>query len=560
MLFELVNSLFSKLGIIVLAAFILSRLNIFKYFILKEKLTKTDKVIFSVVFGIVGIVGTYSGIPIHGAIANSRSIGVIVAGLLGGPTVGIVAGLIAGIHRMVIVTGRFTAVACGISTIIGGFIAGLAKKKIDQKSRKWLWGAIVAFFIETIQMGIILLIAKPFEDALFLVKLIFIPMTFINSIGTGALILFIEQIFEEHERAGAVKAQLALNVATKTLAILRNGLNYISASKVAKIIRENTDVDAVALTDQTMILAHVGIGDDHHKNGRKIYTNITKKVIESGKYMVAQEKEKIECPAAGCKLGSSIVVPLKIKDQVIGTLKLYKKTENSISSYDIVLAKGLGHLFSTQIELSQIEHQRDLLQKAELKALQAQIQPHFLFNALNTIISFCRTDALKARDLLTKLSLFLRTSFKTNEEFIPFEQEIEHVKNYLDIEHARFSERLKVNYDIDNKINCLVPPLILQPVVENALIHGLKDKKQDGLLCISAKSKDDNVVIEVTDNGIGMSKEKVYDLLNKDQSNGIGVNNVNDRLLSIYKTSLQIDSSPNKGTRVKITLPNVGVI
>ncbi|XMB85181.1 sensor histidine kinase [Mycoplasmatota bacterium WC44] len=561
MLFDLLNSLFSKLGIIVLAAFILSRLKIFKYYILKEKLSKTDKVIFSVVFGIVGILGTYSGIPIQGAIANSRSIGVIVAGLFGGPTVGIAAGLIAGIHRMFMITGRFTAIACGISTIVGGVIAGLAKKRIDEKNNKWLWGALLAFLIEAIQMGVILLIARPFEEALLLVQLIFIPMTFINSVGTGAFILLIQQIFEEHERAGAVKAQLALNIATKTLAILRNGLNYSSALKVAKIIHENTEVDAVALTDQTMILAHIGIGDDHHKNGRKIYTKITERVIGSGKYMIAQEKEKIECPTDKCKLGSSIVVPLKIKDHVIGTLKLYKKSENAITSYDIELAKGLGHLFSTQLELSQIEHQRDLLQKAELKALQAQIQPHFLFNALNTIISFCRTDALKARDLLTKLSFFLRTSFKTNDEFISFEQEIEHIKNYLDIEEARFSDRLKVEYDIDNKISCLVPPLILQPIVENALKHGLKNKKQDGMLCISAKSINNDVVIEISDNGVGVTKERVNYLLNhRDPSDGIGVNNVNDRLISIYKTSLQIDSSPNMGTRVKITLPDVEVI
>jgi len=556
MVVELFQNLFNKLGFIILAAFLLSRSSFIKGYILKKRLSLKDKIIFSIVFGCVGIIGTYSGVQVNGAIANSRSIGVIVAGLFGGPWVGVVAGIIAGVHRMVIPVGRFTAIACGISTIIGGFIAGYSKKYIDDKPNKWIYGMILTVIIEAIQMGIILIVAKPFEQALELVTLIFLPMAFINSFGTGAFILLIQQIFEENERAAAVKAQLALSIATKTLPIFRNGLSNESAEAVARIIEKDTDFSAVSFTDTERIITFIGIGEDHHKKDDIIKTEITKKAIKENMFLIAKEKEEIECFSPKCKLMSAIIVPLKMKEQVIGSLKLYKTAENSITSSDEELAKGLGHLFSTQIELSQITLQQELLGKTELRMLQAQIQPHFLFNALNTIIVFCRTDALKARELLLKLSYYLRTSFKTNEDFIPFKQEIEHVDSYLSIEEARFSDRLEVVYDIDETINCKVPPLILQPIVENALKHGLMSTNTGGKLEIIAKDEAENVIIKIKDNGVGIKKDRLECLLDKSCENtGIGVSNVNDRLKSIFGTVLEIESEEGEGTTVTVTIP-----
>ncbi|MCG8482603.1 MAG: histidine kinase [Clostridia bacterium] len=555
-LLELSRSLFNKLGIIILIAFLLSRSTIIKRYLLKSEMSVKDKITFSVVFGGLGIIGTYSGIHIYDAIANSRSIGVIVAGLFGGPLIGTTAGLIAGIHRILIPMGRFTALACGISTIIGGIIAGYAKKYIDNKPHKWIYGIGLTVIIEAIQMVIILLISKPFDQALLLVKIIFFPMAFINSFGTGVFLLLIQQIFEENERAAAVKAQLALNIATKTLPILRQGLNEQSAKDAAQIIYETTNFSAVSFSDTKIVLAFIGEGSDHHKAGNPINTEITRKVIKSNQYIIAQEKSEIECGEKSCVLKSAIIVPLNMNDQVAGTLKLYKTTENSITSSDIELTKGLGHLFSTQLELSKITYQEELLVKTELRMLQAQIQPHFLFNALNTIIGFCRTDALKARDLLLKLSHYLRTSFKTNESFIPLNQEFEHIESYLSIEEARFSERLKVIYHIDSNIQCMVPPMILQPIVENALKHGLMPANSEGVLTIEAKEGSKYVIIKISDNGLGMTNKQLNSLYDKDcKEHGIGINNVNDRLMSIYGTSLDIQSALGKGTSVTITIP-----
>ena len=123
-----------------------------------------------------------------------------------------------------------------------------------------------------------------------------------------------------------------------------------------------------------------------------------------------------------------------MQDNIIGSLKIYKSSGNSINPSDIELAKGLGHLFSTQLELSQIDYQKELLIESEIKALQAQIQPHFIFNALNTIAVFCRTNPNKARELILDLSSYLRNSFKNQGEFIPLSKEIESVQSYLSIE------------------------------------------------------------------------------------------------------------------------------
>lgn len=556
MLIELLQELLNKLSIVVFFAFFLTKSSLFQRYILKKKMNLVDKIFFSIAFGCVGILGTYWGVPIEGSLANSRSIGIVLAGILGGPLVGTGAGLIAGIHRMLIPDGRFTALACGLSTILGGIIGGVSKKYIDEKHKKWVYGLIIGMVVECLQMSIILLISKPFEQAFYVVRILFFPMTMINVLGITIFLMLIQQFNDEHEKAGGEKAQLALNIAARTLPYLRKGLTEYSALSTAHIIYYMTDASAVAMTDKKRILAHVGFGDDHHKKGDSIDTKITRDVLNRGLFMVAQEKCEINCKNEDCPLKSVIVVPLKMQDNIIGCFKIYKNLGNGVTPSDIELAKGLGHLFSTQLELSQIDYQKELLIESEIKALQAQIQPHFLFNALNTIAVFCRTNPNKARDLILDLSNYLRNSFKNQGEFIPLEKEIESVQAYLSIEQARFSERLNVAYDIQANMDVYIPPLILQPLVENAIKHGLLSNIKGGTVKISAFYEVDDVVIMVEDTGVGMSENQIYSLLNnKYEEKGVGLTNVNNRLQCIYGNKLTIESVIGKGTKVTIRIP-----
>lgn len=539
------------------------RFDIFKR-LLTGKATRYEKLSLSVLFGVFGIAGTYMGVPVQNAIANSRVVGVALGGILGGPLVGLSAGIIAGGHRFLMDMGGFTAVACGIATVVEGFAGSLIYHKLKQKQFDPTAAFIAGITVEIIQMLIILLLARPFDAAVNLVKVIALPMILVNSIGLAVFVELVSSVSREQERFGAYQAQTALKVALRTLPFLRNGLNYKSASETAQIILEMTDLDAVAITDESKILAHKGAEEDHHKPGTPLLTSATKTALASGEIAVPLTKHEIGCKNNKCRLGSAIIVPLKRWDKTIGALKLYRLKEGGISSLDMELADGLAHLFSNQLELAEVENQRKLLCDAEIKALQAQINPHFLFNAINTIISYTRTNPETASDLLVKLAEFFRKNINPGNENVPLSTELEHCKAYIAIEMARFEDRVKVNYDIDKEtLNCELPPLILQPLVENALKHGILPREEGGEITIGANRENGSVKVFVKDNGIGMTKDQIESLFSgkmksySQNGSGIALRNVNARLTTIYGAnhSLSVESELNKGTTVSFTIP-----
>jgi sensor histidine kinase YesM len=194
---------------------------------------------------------------------------------------------------------------------------------------------------------------------------------------------------------------------------------------------------------------------------------------------------------------------------------------------------------------------------AEMAFLQAQIKPHFLYNALNTIISFCYTDPEKAADLITELSNYLRSSFDFSnlDKFVRIEKEMEFIQSYLAIEKARFEERINCEYDVD-PINFMIPTLLLQPIVENAVKHGILKKEEGGNIKISIKEKGDFIIIKVEDDGIGISKEKLKTILRENfKGKSVGLRNVTKRFKRIYGYGIEIESEIGKGTIVSIKIP-----
>lgn len=550
-IFKIALDLINSLSLMFVITFLLSKTDSFKNLILNKQNTFYNKIFLTIMFGLFGIFGTYYGFPIDGAIANSRAIGVVVAGLLGGPFVGIGSGLIAGIHRWAIDVGGFTAFACMLSTICEGIIGSIAYKYKNKVKRKWLLGFYITVLAEILQMIIVIGVAKPYALAIKLVGKIIIPMTLVNSVGVALFIILLESIYKEQQREAAAQSELALKIADKTLPILRNGINRETALTTCNIIYSIAKVDAVAITEGSEILAHVGIGSDHHLPGEMIKTSVTKTVLETEKSIIVENHNKIGCQNKSCKLNSAIIVPLLKKDRVIGVLKIYKTKENGISDVDVQLAEGLAKLFSTQIELAEIDYNAQLLSKAELKALQAQINPHFLFNALNTIVSMCRINPEIARKLLINLGNFLREGFKENSDIVDINNEIKHVEAYLEIEQARFGDKLKVVYDI-NTDNFQIPHLILQPLVENAVKHGIYPKKEGGTIAIAIKDCGDCYNIKIEDNGVGFDQP-----FEKPTNHGIGINNIDKRLKSIYGSDygLKIESKKSLGTKVLVNIP-----
>lgn len=558
MIWSIALTLAERLGIIATAAFMLSRTPALGR-ILSRQLTARDKLLLTLVFGFMGILGTYAAIPVHGALANSRVVGVMVAGLLGGPLVGAGAGLIAGVHRYFI--GGFTAFSCGLAAVLEGTLGGLVQHYYRRGPIPWPVALAAGVGGETLQMLVILATARPFAEAWALVQVIGLPMIIVNSIGVAIFMVIVKSAAEQQEHIAACQAQRALRIATQTLPYLRRGLNRESAAAAARIILGTTRLAAVAITDGREILTHMGTGSDHHHPGTPVLTRATLQALATGEVQVARTREEIGCREKSCRLASAVVVPLKRGESTIGTLKLYRERENSITPVDLELARGLAHLFSVQLELAELERQARLRSQAELKTLLAQVHPHFLFNALNVIVSLVRTQPEKARELLLKLARFFRYSLKREEGPIPLAEELAHVEAYLAIEEARFGHKLRVIRHVDPEaLACPVPPFTLQPVVENAIKHGLQPKTQGGKLILSISREAQEVVVAVEDDGIGIPPGELEKILlpGYGKGHGLGLSIVNERLKGLYGPAyaVKITSVPGKGTKVVLRFPH----
>lgn len=542
---EVFFNLAERLGVIVTLAFFLSRTKLFGN-ILNQQLNIIQKIGLIIGGGLFGILGTYWGIPIKGAIANSRVIGPAIVGIIGGPYIGLLAGFIAGFHRALL--GGFTAVACGISTTVEGLIAGLVAKKFSDKKFKWYFGILTGMSIEMLQMIIILTLAKPFKDALDLVEVIGIPMIVINGIGIGIFLLILENVVEEKKKIGAVFAAKALHIANETLPILREGLTVETAKKVAEIILNKTDADAVAITDRNSVLSYTGCGNHKEIIKKAIEDQEILQTLEKGDICTVSEKENNKGDSKGNNLTTAIICPLFIKNNLIGTLQLFYNRFMQLNEFTTTFVKGLSQLISTQLEIAALEKQTKLLAKAELKALQAQINPHFLFNSLNCIVALCRIDPEKARELIIKLSEYFRRNLREWDPLIPLSEELENVNLYLTFEKARFSDKLHIEFDINNETTTVkVPPFSVETLVENAIKHGLLPKK-GGTLQIKASKNGHKVVIEVADNGIG---------INGNTKDGVGLTNLKERLKNLFgeEGELVITPSEKGGTIARLIIP-----
>lgn len=351
-----------------------------------------------------------------------------------------------------------------------------------------------------------------------------------------------------------------LQIASETLPYLRRGLNEETAAKTVEIIQKISDVAAVAITDREKVLAYIGAGADHHKPGGSIMTDATREVLVTGELKVVRSGRDLQCPVPGCPLESAVISPLKCRDEIVGTIKLYRTQPGEIPQNLVKLAEGLAQLLGMQMELAELDRQAQLVTKAELEALQAQINPHFLFNTLNTIIMFSRTNPETARRLLIRLASFFRHALKRHGHFNTLREEIEYLNTYLILEKARFREKLRVVRNIDRELlDYQVPVLTIQPLVENAIKHGILPKPGQGTVQITAQRLDEDMLIVIKDDGVGIPPERLSEVLQPGvgSGNGVGLSNVHERLKSLFGKDygLHIISAPNAGTSVYVRVP-----
>lgn len=553
---DLVLSLLQQMCVYLVLAYMLSKTPIF---IPLFSISKRPAHLFGVyvLFSSFCIMGTYFGLQINDAIANTRAIGAVMGGLFGGPLVGLAVGFTGGMHRYTL--GGFTDVACAISTTAEGLIGGLLHSYLIKRNNKQKLFApsmvlYITFVAEIVQMLIILLVAKPFSQAYELVSDIAAPMIIANSVGAALFMSILQDrktIFEEYS---ATFSRRALNIAERSVGILVHGFNSSNASQVARIIYEETNVGAVAITDHDKILAFVGIGDDHHKLNRPISSQATLDAIAQNRIIYLDGKENTyQCSISEhCKLGSALIIPLRTGDRVIGTIKLYEPKRKLFSTINMSMAEGIAQLLSSQILHGDYLTKQTLLNQAEIKLLQAQINPHFLFNALNTISAIIRRDPDKARTLIQHLSQFFRSNLKQNIESVTLREEIAHVNAYLTIEMARFSDRLSIDIDIDDRIlEISIPSFTLQPLVENAIKHGIANLLEGGKVRIYSEIVTQGYKITVEDNAGAYCKPST-------NHQGLGMQIVDKRLTNQFgrDAALKIDVENNTYTRMSFIIPN----
>jgi len=530
--------LLEQSSLMIVLFIIITKIKGFKYIFQKENYKFKDLLVISLIFTALAILGTYNGIDVQGAIANTRIIAIVSGGVLFGPLVGITSGIISGLHRYIIDIGGITAFPCFVSSIFAGVLSGFFYRKISIRY-KGIYAIACGIISESFSMILIYLLSKPHNIAIGIIKKIYIPMI-VGQIGIGLLISIVGAIKREKEEVAAMQSKLALDIANKTLPYFRS-INEESLEKICRIIKDEINSDAVSITDKNEVLAYVGVGEEAFKFPYTEISNITKCAIKENKILNIQVKKEESSVSEKVDLKTAMIIPLTDSKGIVGTLKIYYTKKYDMSYSKQSLAIGLSQIISTLMEISKIEKIENEKKKSEIKALQRQINPHFLFNALNTITSFIRINPDKARNLIINLSTYMRYNLEVNDNLIDINKELEQVKAYVEIEKARFGDKLTVLYNIDDNIDAKIPSLTIQPLVENAIIHGIRKNGGCGTVVIGVKKEDGYTKVWVENNGIPIELDIIKRVYSGEMpENKIGLYNVHLRLKLIYGQGLNI--------------------
>jgi two-component system, LytTR family, sensor kinase len=341
-----------------------------------------------------------------------------------------------------------------------------------------------------------------------------------------------------------------LAFATSSLRELRQGLSRRSAERVLPVVAEQAGADAVAIYGIGGLLAfharQVSLAEPHRLHLAE----------ESGHVLDAMRAGRLRLLRVhgegrdGCELRSAAVIPLTVSGEPVAGLVTYHLHQPPPGALRI--ASDLAELLATQLRLQQAELERVALSRSELRTLQAQISPHFVYNALTTIAAFIRTDPDRARQLVLEFAEFTRRAFRSPQaEFSTLADELVYVNQYLLLEQARLGDRLAVKYQIEPEVlNVTVPTLVLQPLVENAVKHGVEAVRGAGTITLRAEDDNEECLVTVSDDGAGFEP-------GSDGAEPGALHNVDRRLREVFgaQHGVTLESSPGHGTTVRLRVP-----
>lgn len=385
-----------------------------------------------------------------------------------------------------------------------------------------------------------------------------VVMVIAGIVFTFSLVLVIRLLMDP-DSVRARQSDAMLRLASQTLASMKDGMTEAAAQEICQLLLPSTAAIAVAITDKEQILGYAGFEEEENPSGSIIQTHATHATIADGLMRVLLTPEDIGFPAQSSTIKAGIIVPLIVGPRVEGTLKFYYRRPSHISETQKSIAEGFGQLLSTQMAAAALEEQTKLATSMELKALQSQINPHFLFNTINTIASLIRTNPEKARVLLREFAVFYRRTLEDSADLILLAREIEQTTRYFTFEVARFGDdRVSMEVHIAPEVqDMLVPPFLVQPLVENAVRHAMPSEGKL-VVTVSGEVDGEDVIVRVADNGVGMTEEARQNILHPESSTGLGiaVKNVHDRMRGYFgpDTHMEVESELGKGTTVTLVL------
>jgi two-component system, LytTR family, sensor kinase len=344
-----------------------------------------------------------------------------------------------------------------------------------------------------------------------------------------------------------------LHTASLASPALREGLTSGSAERSIRHLRALLGTPALALTDTEALLAWDGDGEHHGTQSARLATE----TVDRGSTRVFDQAD-LACGDAACAVRTAVVSPLVVDERIVGTLQVFAPQQSAGLAR---AADEVARWVSGQLDLAELDASRTRAMEAEVRALRAQISPHFIYNSLGAIASFVRTDPDRARELLLEFADFTRYSFRSHGDYTTLSEELRSVERYLLLEQARFGDRLQVTLRIAPEVlPVVVPFLCVQPLVENAVRHGLAGSDGVGHISINAQDRGQECVIEVEDDGIGEDPEKVRRALAGDASEAsasVGLGNVDTRLRTAFGDDfgLVVETAPGAGTKVIVRVP-----
>src|SRR5947209_11234803 len=373
-------------------------------------------------------------------------------------------------------------------------------------------------------------------------------------IGLSALAVAVWRSTRAPRSLGIPEAamQAALHAASATLPFLRRGLSARTAEGATPHLRALTGAAAIALADTRAVLAIDGEGREQVRPG-----DLLSRLLAATRDNRLHIVPRLVSSDPTCPLRSAVLAPLMVQGKRAGTLIAFYRSVGRPSQAELRVVQEGASLVSAQVELSLIAAQEQRLAQAELRALRAQISPHFIYNALAAVAGEIHSRPEEARELLIDFAQFTRYLFRDGRSYVTLAEELEHVARYLRLEQARFPD-LQVTIDVPQAAaDAVVPAMSVQPLAENAVRHGIERRAGRGNVTITGRVGDRDVELWVTDDGAGIAPDRVPAVL-PGAGRGAGLSNVDSRLRASFGEgyALRIESHPGQGTTVVMTVPD----